>query len=101
MGAMPLDIACAASPAQLALIEELDGVVRALAALGDRILEVAADARGLAALTDWRARAAVAFHERAEEWAGEISSLYCPTDTARLLAAEARDRAALAVWEGC
>jgi len=98
---MPHDIACGASPAQFALIDELDGVVRALAALGDRILEVTAGARGLAALTDWQAKAAVAFHERAEEWVGEISSLYCPTETARILAAEARDRTALAVWEGC
>jgi len=98
---MPLDIACDASTAQFAVIDELDRVVRALAALGDRILEVTAEARGLATLTDWRARAAVAFHDRAELWVGEISSLHCPTETARLLAAEARDRAAVAMWEGC
>lgn len=98
---MPFDLACDAPPHQLAVVEELDEVVRALDALADRILEVIAEARGLVALTDWHARAAVAFHERAEEWVGEISSLSCPTETARILAAEARDRAALAVWEGC
>ncbi|NYE18468.1 hypothetical protein [Microbacterium immunditiarum] len=98
---MPFALACDAPPHQLAVIEELDGVVRALAALADRILEVTAEARGLVALTDWHARAAAAFHERAEEWAGEISSLYCPTETARILAADARDRVALAVWDDC
>lgn len=98
---MPFDLACDAPPQQLAAVEELDEVVRALDALSDRILEVTAEARGVVALTDWHARAAVAFHERAEEWVGEISSLFCPAETARLLAAEARDRAAIAVWEGC
>lgn len=98
---MSFDLACDAPPHEFAVVEELDGVVHALVALAEQILEVTVGARGVANLTDWRAKAAVAFHERAEEWAGEISGLYCLTETTRVLAAEARDRAALALWEGC
>lgn len=72
---------------------QLDIVARELATLSERILDAAAQARSLAAATDWQARAAEAFHERAEAWAGEISSLVCLAETARLAAAQARDAA--------
>jgi hypothetical protein len=69
-------------------------VARELGYLSERIVDAAATARGLAAATDWRARAAEAFHVRAEGWAGEVSSLVCTVETARLEAVRARDAAA-------
>ncbi|WP_240642147.1 hypothetical protein [Microbacterium sulfonylureivorans] len=74
---------------------QLDVVARELAIVNERILDAASRARSLAAATDWRARAAEAFHARAEEWAREISSLVCLAETARLAAAQARDAAYL------
>lgn len=74
---------------------QLDIVARELGHLSERIQDAAANARGLAAATDWRARAAEAFHRRAEEWAGEVSSLVCTAETARLAACGARDAAEL------
>lgn len=70
-------------------------VARELAFLTDRLADAAAAARGLAAATDWQARAATAFHERADKWAGDVSGLVCLAETTRLEAAHARDRAAL------
>jgi hypothetical protein len=70
---------------------ELDIVVRELAAVSDLILQAAAEARTLAAAADWQSPAARAFHARAAEWAGEISSLGCVAETARLAAIRARE----------
>lgn len=70
---------------------ELDIVVRELAHLSDRLLEVAQGARGLSAATDWHARAAVAFHEKASQWAGAVSGLGCLAETVRLDAIRARE----------
>lgn len=74
---------------------DLAVVARELALLIDRIADAASAARGLAAATDWQARAATAFHERAGAWAGDVSGLVCLAETTRLEAAHARDRAAL------
>lgn len=76
-----------------ATASQLEIVARELESLTERIVEAAANARGLAAATDWRARAAELFHRRAEEWAGEVSSLVCTAETARLAACRARDSA--------
>jgi len=77
----------AASASQLAIVaRELDAVVL-------RLADAAAHARSLAAATDWQARAAEAFPASAEDWAGEVSSLGCLAETARLAAARARDAA--------
>ncbi|MCC2032731.1 hypothetical protein [Microbacterium allomyrinae] len=78
------------SPAQ-----ELAIVARELAVIGDRIADAVTNARGLSAATDWQAKAATAYHEKADAWAGAVSSLLCLAETARLDAARARDRVAL------
>lgn len=81
------------SPDAATSASQLGIVVRELTALSDRIVDAAAAARGLAAATDWQARAAAAFHRLAEQWAGEVSSLVCLAETARLSAARAQDAA--------
>lgn len=78
-----------------AAASQLDIVARELSMVNDRILEAASLARSLTAATDWRARAAEAFHTAAEEWAREVSGLVCLAETARLTAARARDAAFL------
>nr|BFF09641.1 hypothetical protein GCM10025699_09440 [Microbacterium flavescens] len=77
-----------------AAASQLDIVARELTAVSERLVDAAERARALSAATDWQASAATAFHARAEEWAGEISSLVCLAETARLTAVRARD----AVW---
>lgn len=74
---------------------QLDIVARELGYLSERIVDAAANARGLAGATDWQAKAAEAFHQRAEAWASEVSSLVCTAETARLAACKARDSAEL------
>lgn len=77
--------------AQLAIVaHELD-------LLGEQLDDAAATARGLAADCDWSAEAARAYAERADVWAGEVSSLRCLTETARELTQHARARAAALV----
>lgn len=80
--------------------EQLDLVAREFAALSSRLADAATGARGLAAATDWRARAAEAFHRLATQWAGEVSGLVCLAETARLSAARARDSAVLTLEAG-
>ncbi|WP_374316115.1 hypothetical protein [Microbacterium sp.] len=80
-------------PSAAAAASQLDIVTRELAALSARLTDAAAGARGLAAATDWRARAAEAFHRLAAQWAGEVSGLVCLAETARESAARARDAA--------
>jgi hypothetical protein len=75
--------------------DQLRIVARELDLLIERIADAAALARSLAAATDWQARSATVFHDRAERWAGSVSGLTCAAETARLDAAIARDRAAL------
>ena len=84
----------------LGAASQLDIVAREMAAVSERILDAATQARALSAATDWQARAAEAFHARAEEWAGEVSSLVCLAETARLSAARARDAVLLRRDEG-
>jgi hypothetical protein len=72
---------------------QLEIVARELAALSQRLADSAAQARGLAASTHWRARAAEAFHREASRWAGDVSGLICLAETARLNAVRARDAA--------
>jgi len=67
-----------------------------LACLIERLEDAAALARRLSGETDWQAKAATAFHDRADAWAGAVSGLRCLAETARLDAAQARDRAVFA-----
>jgi hypothetical protein len=76
----------------LGAADELAIVARELATLIDRITDAATAAWGLAAATDWQARAATAFHAKAETWAGDVSGLVCLAETARLDAAVAAQR---------
>lgn len=69
-------------------------VVRELTAIIDRLTDAATAARALSAATDWQSAAATAFHERAEAWAGDVSSLICLAETARIDASHAHGRAA-------
>lgn len=69
-------------------------VARELARLTERLEDAAALARRLAGGTDWQAKAATAFHERADAWAGAVSGLQALAEGARQDAARARDRAA-------
>jgi hypothetical protein len=88
------------SAGSAAAASQLDIVVRELAVLSERLTGTAAQARGLAAATDWRARAAEGFHRLATQWAGEVSGLVCLAETARLSAARARDAALWRVEAG-
>lgn len=81
-------------------LSQLAIVARELGVLSGRVVDAAAQARGLAAATDWQARAAELFHERAEEWAGEVSSLVCIAESARLAAVRARDVVAMRAVAG-
>ncbi len=93
----PTDADCAAAAS--ATLARLDVVARELDLLSERLFDLAATARGLAASTDWHARAATVFHDRADGWAGEVSGLGCLAETARIHAEQARYRVALRpVW---
>lgn len=81
-------------------LSQLAIVARELGVLSGHVVDAAAQARGLAAATDWQARAAGLFHERAEEWAGEVSSLVCIAESARLAAVRARDVVAMRAAAG-
>ena len=72
---------------------QLASVVDELGPLIERLQTVSGTARGLTGATDWQAKAATAFHELAEAWAGEVLGLICLAETARIDAANARDRA--------
>lgn len=87
---MTLPTADAAASHQLAI------VTRELARLIDRLEDAAALARRLSGETDWQAKAATVFHERADAWAGAVSGLLGMAEAARHDAARARDRAAFA-----
>ena len=80
------------SPAGTAA-QQLTTVERQLALLIENLADAALVARGLAGATDWQAKAATAFHDRATLWAGDVSGLSCLAETARTDAAHARDRA--------
>jgi hypothetical protein len=89
------------SPCGLDGVADLDIVVRELSRLCDSLLESASLARGLATQTEWRSRAAVAFAERSDRWARDVSGLGCLAETARVTAIRARERAALEAWWAC
>lgn len=93
---MPINSACA-----LDSVTRLDSVVAELTLLSNRMLEAAASARGLACQTEWHARAALAFTERADRWARDVAGLGCLAETARVAAIGARDRAAWQAWSEC
>lgn len=69
---------------------ELDIAVAELSRVCDLLVALTGHARGLAAGTDWQARAATEFHDRADRWAGDVSSLGCLAETARHSAVSAR-----------
>lgn len=83
-------------PSTHSAAHQLALVVRELAHLIDRVTDAALVARGLAHATDWQAKAATAFHDRATTWAGDVSGLACVAETTRDDAERARDRAAFA-----
>lgn len=62
---------------------ELVLVARELAAVCTRLDDVLAQARTLARATDWHARAAQVFHERADRWTALVASLAGHAETAR------------------
>lgn len=69
---------------------ELDIVVGELARVCDLLADLVPVVRGLAAGTNWQAKAAAEFHDRADGWAGDVSSLGCLAETARVSAVSAR-----------
>lgn len=75
---------------------QLEIVARELGDLSARLEEAAAIARSLAAATEWRARAAEAFHVLATHWAGDVSGMVCLAETARVATVRARDAA---MWQ--
>lgn len=88
------------SPEAAPAVSQLEIVARELAVLSERLADTASGARGLAASTQWRARAAEAFRLEATRWAGEVSGLVCLAETARLSASRARDAALWRVEAG-
>lgn len=80
---------------------ELDVVVRELERISDRLQDAAQIARSLVAATDWQARAAMAFHEKAARWAGAVSGLGCLAETARIDVVQARETARSRAEWGC
>lgn len=83
-------------PAADSAAHQLAQVEREFSRLLERITDAAHLARSLADAVDWQAKAAAVFHDRATAWAGDVSGLSCPAETARHDAARARDRAAFA-----
>ncbi len=73
---------------------ELALVLRELAQIGELLHDAALVARSLSAQTEWRARSASVFRERATTWAGEVTGLECLLETARLSASRAAQQAA-------
>jgi hypothetical protein len=71
-------------------------VTREVALLIERLDDAASGARRLSGQTHWQAKAAAAFHELADTWAGEVSGLRCAAETVRLETSRACDRAAFA-----
>lgn len=69
---------CSTRPPTTSPAQELAIVARELAVIGDRIADAVTNARGLSAATDWQAKAATAYHEKADAWAGAVSSLLKP-----------------------
>lgn len=83
-------------PAPGSPLHQLTIVARELALLRDRLADAAIVARGLADATDWQAKAATAFHERATLWAGDVSGLGCLGEQAQAEVDRACDRARFA-----
>ncbi|MBW9092764.1 hypothetical protein JNB62_03605 [Microbacterium jejuense] len=69
-------------------------VTRELSRLVERLEDAAALARRLSGETAWQAKAATAFHERADIWAAAVATLPGLAESACQAAAHARDRAA-------
>jgi len=80
----------AGDPASL----QLAIVTRELSHLVERLEDAAVLARRLSGETAWHAKAATAFHERADEWAVVVAALPGLADAACRAAVHARDRAA-------
>lgn len=93
---MPFDTLCAPRPTP-----ELDIVVREFDVLADRLTAAAHDARGIAAGTDWHARAALVFHERADAWAQSVARLAHLAELARVETMQARSIAHARVEAAC
>lgn len=75
-------------------VRELDTAARQLRVLGEELVDAAAAVRALVALVQWEAKAATAFHERAESWAEEVRGVDRILDAARADALSGRARAA-------
>jgi hypothetical protein len=81
-------------------VAALAGVTRELRSISEALDDAAATARMLDQATDWHARAAQAFHERAFAWAGDVSGLACLLESVILEVGIAQQRAAVAA-EAC
>lgn len=66
--------------------------VRELARLGAHLEDAAARARAARDEVQWRARSALAFHERASEWVDDVNRLVFLAGEARFAAATAGER---------
>lgn len=93
MAGMTLNL-CSDAAAAALVAQRLDIVLRELDALLVRLAEAGLEAGGLAAGTDWSATAARAFHEAADEWAGDVRALEDVAVDLRNDVRIARDRAA-------
>ena len=75
-------------------------VARELAVVRDLLLDQLLVGRTLSDATDWRSRAATAFHERATAWAHDVARLESLAESVRAAAVDARERAvARHAWE--
>jgi hypothetical protein len=93
---MPFDTLCAPR-----YTPELDIVIREFDGLAQRLVAAAQEARGIAAGTDWHARAAHVFHERAEAWALSVARLADLAEVARIESVQARAFARARVEVSC
>lgn len=82
-------------------VARLDVIVSELDRLVDRLAAVTGTVRGLEAGTRWRARAASAFHDRAQAYACDVSALGGLSEQVRSAARRARWVTVLSVdWAG-
>ncbi len=92
---------CTRTASAAADAHRLDIVLRELEKLIDRLAEAGLESGGLAALTDWSATAARAFHDAAETWAVDVRALEGVASDLRAHVWIARQRAAAAIGPWC
>lgn len=90
---MSTDLTCLTPPSP-SVLAALDLAALHVRRVSERLVDVAAAARRLAATTDWQTPAARAFFALAEHLAGEVAALGPVADAVRAEIAVARARAA-------